>query len=359
MKFTRITAIVLVFALCLCGCSKKNKEEESTENESLLASFFNGGAGQEQSSISGVLSAFGNQHNGDSSGAVPTSSQTSVESTTTVADVVHSITGAPSSGASLYESPTTVWDKNKPHIYNGGDFVFYYMLATNSEEVEYNVGFTLNGVYQNIKLEYDGVTTDYAPMHKVKISDSTNGSLFLKVSMRPNIGKAGDVLQFCYATIENPSAKDTTPNSDGSSIQMGFIANTALDLIMNKDSDMSASICDNFSGLQVNEYNKDIKELFRTGNDTGEICKSFIYKDLSSQISWENFVFGNINSHNIMTTNRIRAEKTENFPFTVTLGGGKEGTMQRVSMYINSEPIPVFDGKYYADVPIEKNKQRI
>ena len=43
-------------------------------------------------------------------------------------------------------------------------------------------------------------------------------------------------------------------------------------------------------------------------------------------------------------------------PITILLGSGI-ATRQRVSLYVNGQQMPVFDGKYYADVPVEAGKQ--
>ena len=52
----------------------------------------------------------------------------------------------------------------------------------------------------------------------------------------------------------------------------------------------------------------------------------------------------------------IDVPRANQVPLTILLGGG-EATRQRVSLYVNTQQMPVFDGKYYTDVPIEKGKQ--
>ena len=53
----------------------------------------------------------------------------------------------------------------------------------------------------------------------------------------------------------------------------------------------------------------------------------------------------------------INADRKSDCPIYITLGGIDYNTTQRISVYVNGKIMPVFDGKYYADVPVNAGKQ--
>lgn len=120
--------------------------------------------------------------------------------------------------------------------------------------------------------------------------------------------------------------------------------------IMNADSTSSVSVCSDFSGASIGPYNSKIKNMFEElSNGVNDTCRMFIYNDIDAAI------FKDDNDVDVHST-VVNVDSAKNVPLTIALGK-KPGTTQRVSLYINNDAQPVFDGKYYADVKIEDNRQ--
>ena len=134
--------------------------------------------------------------------------------------------------AAIFSSPE---DPDTLNIseYNGGNIEFYYQMSASlgDQDVEYAVGFMINGVYQDIKIERNGTVSDYAQRHIVRIPAGT--SQIYKIMLRPNIGKAGETVKFCNCTIVNPNDRVTKDNDWYRPTSLDWITTVPIKIKMN------------------------------------------------------------------------------------------------------------------------------
>jgi len=235
-----------------------------------------------------------------------------------------------------------------PLVYDGEDVEFYCRVESSINQTVCRLGFTIDGVYQDFKIEDDGVLTDYNIFHEVQMPP--NSVKTVKIILKPGIGRSGDRLGFCNASISNSGIKVQELNKTYGLGDVRLTSTLASVFTLNVDSAQSVEICTNYSGLDVVPCKKIIRKFFEDHNGDGAVCQSLIFYDLDSEMYYDSY-------KNIMYSAKLEVPRADSVPLTVALGGGRWGTAQRVSVYVNGEIMPVFDGKYYADVPIEKNKQ--
>lgn len=94
-----------------------------------------------------------------------------------------------------------------------------------------------------------------------------------------------------------------------------------------------------------------IKTSFREINNSGELCQILIGTDVSTMVTY------NSKNRTLIADTKISVSRSAAAPLKVVLGGGKYGTTQRVSLYVNGKAVPVFDGKSYADITIDQTNQ--
>lgn len=333
MKAFNLLCVFLSVTLLFCGCdiTYKNKniisdpisnlnEEDSSENESIIE---------------------------DMNGSDKNSDTEEKQTELSVEDYISKLENENVLASAMFLSPANP-DCFAPLVYNGGDFVFYYQIGSSTDK-EHCIGFTLNGVYQDIKIEYRGETTEYATMHKVKLS--AGQSKVLKIMLRPNIGSKGETLQFCNATICSTETKiildDFIYNLEDHDLNNTLVS----DFIMNSDSTNTASINSSYKNVSIESYSENLKKHFTANNETGEICQMVIYNDLNKILFEDNDIY-----RTLLFSPIIETKYSTSVPMTIALSG-KPGTTQRISLYINDSIVPAFDGKYYADIKMEYNKQ--
>lgn len=171
--FIIFLAVILLFSSCGGG-----EEDETTEPDSNSVCF---GITEEESSDKNTSASI-NFHE-------PVYESNSNESTTEpdLNDVLKSMESIPFVGASMFSSLDNLDDWYSQIIYDGSDFEFYLRAGTSNTVMDYGIACTLDGVFQDIKVEYDGKVTDYNTMHIVQIP--AGSSKIFKVMLRPNIGK--------------------------------------------------------------------------------------------------------------------------------------------------------------------------
>lgn len=339
----RFAALVLALSLIvlLASCKRAETNEDTTDASAALDAFFTEDPSEEENASHLTINFHAKQ---ETAAANETTTEASLE------DVLNALEGIPTVGAGLFLSPD---DPNtfSPLIYEGGNFSFYYQVGAGTDPSEITIGFMLNGIYQPFQIERAGEPTGYDTWHTVTVPAGT--SKIYKILMKPTIGSKGEILQFCSASITNPSALITEEGKAYATSDLCIMATLASPFTMNSDSDHSASVCTNFSGMAVNSYNSMIKKWFSGINNTGDLCQAVLYNDLDSTIYYERqSIF-----KELVASTRLDMPSATAAPLTISLGGGKYGTTQRVSVYVNNEILPVFDGQYYADVPIENNRQ--
>ncbi len=345
-----VLSFIFVFLLAGCGEKKNNIPEENTVPDIPQAtqekSSSESNAAKETQGETTTKDPVKIDLSGNSSGKQETGTEKQTEPP--IDDILADMEGMPFQGSALFLSPDDT-ECFSPLIYTGGDFVFYYQSGS-TENKKTCIGFTLNGVYQDIKLEYDGKITDYAIRHTVELK--AGKSTVFKVYLRPNIGKAGDVLQFRGADVSKPDLLITEPDKMYSNSDVSLTCFLPTDFEMQADSTQSVSICSDYENVTIGRYGKNLKDHFNYINSTDDLCQLFLYNELEKNLYIDkDDNFGDLYSRTI-----IDAGRTTKFPIHIAMSG-KSGTTQRISVYVNNEIQPVFNGKYYADVHTEYKKQ--
>lgn len=233
--------------------------------------------------------------------------------------------------------------------YNGGEIEFYYQVAVNTTQ-NFNLGVMIDGILQDCKFERNGIVSDYKKLHNVTIDKGT--AHVYKVTVKPNTGKAGETVLFQAFSQMNP---DMRVKSESEYYDFGnvLIVTTGFASVrMNVDAvNLTDDVCKNYSQVKVNTYNPLIGELFSYKCEGNNIVASLIYNDFNAAV-WHDDSMGCTEQSFL-----IKAARTPDCPIHITLGGIDYNTTQRISVYVNGKIMPVFDGKYYADVPVNAGKQ--
>ena len=346
MKYKQILALLLLVLFLFGSCGKEPEPTEepgsTTERGTELDAAFEQTVNVTTSAQTTVLPS-------ESQSATPWLSLPDVtaEETKTLEELMKSVENIQTVGSAMFTDLTNT-DLFELPDYNGEDWEFYYQMGAGIEAVDYGVGFTLNGVYQFFQLERNGVTTDFATRHIVHI-DSQTAPVY-KVRLRPSIGKAGEVVKFQNATILDPDARVTKENDWYGNSDIQVMSTSPVEITMLQDAPIQTEVCTSFSGATVGEYIPVVRDWFYVSNQTDEYCRSYICYSVEDELYY------NSRDGALMGTPSIDVPRANQVPLTILLGGG-EATRQRVSLYVNAQQMPVFDGKYYADVPVEKGKQ--
>ena len=346
MKCKQLLALLLLVLLLFSSCGKEAGQAEepgsTTERGTELDAVFEQTVNVTTSAQTTVLPS-------ESQSATPWLSLPDVtaEETKTLEELMKSVENIQTVGSAMFTDLTNT-DLFELPDYNGEDWEFYYQMGAGIEAVDYGVGFTLNGVYQFFQLERNGVTTDFATRHIVHIDPQT--APVYKVRLRPSIGKAGEVVKFQNATILDPEARVTKEKDWYRQSDIQLMTTFPSEITMLQDAPTQTEINTSFSGATVGEYIPVVRDWFYVSNQTDEYCRSYICYSVEDELYY------NSRDGSLMGTPSIDVPRANQVPLTILLGGG-EATMQRVSLYVNAQQMPVFDGKYYADVPVEKGKQ--
>lgn len=346
MKSFKLFCTVLAVILLFSGCSIKDKNDEVAPSDENV--FLNQDSETENISTTKETEKSDSAVNIDFNnidGETTTSSVTTTEPS--VDEMIQAMEGMPFQGTALFLSPDNP-DSFSPLIYNGDDFTFYYQVGA-TDASEYGIAFMLNGIYQDIKIEYDGLITDYSTMHIVSIP--AGKSKVFKIMLRPNIGKKGDVLQFCNASVSNPLSLITEDEKNYELSDISITGTLPSKFTMKSDSTNLYSLNTNYSNMSIGNYGKNLRTYFSNINPSDEMCQMFVYNDLAKSLYKDDDIY-----RTLLSETKIEAESLKSYPLTIAMSG-KPGTTQRISFYLNNQIVPVFDGKYYADVKMEKNKQ--
>ena len=345
MKWKHLLTLLLVFLL-FSSCGKETKQAEEPGSTTERGTELDAAFGQIDNTTAVVQTTILSTEP-QSATPLPTLPDTTAEVTQSLEELMKSVENVQTVGSAMFTDLTNT-DLFELPDYNGADLEFYYQMGAGIEAVDYGVGFTLNGVYQFFQLERNGVTTDFATRHIVHIDPQT--APVYKVRLRPSIGKAGEVVKFQNATILDPEARVTKEKDWYRQSDIQLMTTFPSEITMLQDAPTQTEINTSFSGATVGEYIPVFRDWVYISNKTDEYCRSLVCYSLEDEVYYSD------RDGSLMSVSRIEVPRNPQLPMTILLGGG-EATRQRVSLYVNGQQMPVFDGKYYADVPVEKGKQ--
>lgn len=329
MKKSKIIAILLVMVMLFAGCS--NEKENSTGDEKSTLDF----DAEDQSVI-------------DVDDLVDSLDSAEGNPNRPVEDILAELE-IPAQGFAVFNS------LDDPDLfileeYNGGEIEFYYQVAVGNTAEEFALGVMIDGILQDCKIERNGTVSDYNKLHTVTIDKGT--AHIYKVTVKPNTGKAGDTVQLHALSIMNPDARIKSESEYYDFSTIYFALTGFASVRMNVDAvNLTEDVCKNYSQVNVNTYHPLIGELFSYKSEENNITACLIYNDFNSAVWHDDST--NWTDQSFL----IKADRKSDCPIHITLGGIDYNTTQRISVYVNGKIMPVFDGKYYADVPVNAGKQ--
>ena len=329
MKKSKLIAIFLVMVMLFAGCS--NVKENSSGDEKSTLNFDT--EGQSVINVDDLADSLDSAE-GDQNRPIE--------------DILAELE-IPAQGFAVFNSLDDP-DSFVLEEYNGGEIEFYYQVAVGNTTEDFALGVMIDGILQDCKIERNGTVSDYNKIHTVTIDKGT--AHIYKVSVKPNTGKAGDTVQLHALSIMNPDAmiKSESEYYDFSNIYFALTGYASVR--MNVDAvSLTEDVCKNYSQVKVNTYHPLIGELFSYKSDAKNITACLVYNDFNSAVWHDDSTDWTEQSF------LINADRKSDCPIHITLGGIDYNTTQRISVYVNGKIMPVFDGKYYADVPVNAGKQ--
>ena len=329
MKKSKLIAIFLVMVMLFAGCS--NVKENSSGDEKSTLNFDT--EGQSVINVDDLADSLDSAE-GDQNRPIE--------------DILAELE-IPAQGFAVFNSLDDP-DSFVLEEYDGGEIEFYYQVAVGNTTEDFALGVMIDGILQDCKIERNGTVSDYNKIHTVTIDKGT--AHIYKVSVKPNTGKAGDTVQLHALSIMNPDAmiKSESEYYDFSNIYFALTGYASVR--MNVDAvSLTEDVCKNYSQVKVNTYHPLIGELFSYKSDAKNITACLVYNDFNSAVWHDDSTDWTEQSF------LINADRKSDCPIYITLGGIDYNTTQRISVYVNGKIMPVFDGKYYADVPVNAGKQ--
>ncbi len=199
---------------------------------------------------------------------------------------------------------------------------------------------TLNGIRQKFTAKCDGETVKDTMLYTFNAEPLTEKKVY--ISFTPNIGKAGDELQFTTYLMHNPNVE---LKEKGDVDEMFSHRHEVIDIgynkvIMNVDAPSQTLVAEDFSGKTVLPVKDRVIESYTAMESEFYI---FAYSDIDEFFTEDGFY------------TRMYVEEKEDEEITLTVLG--DGGTYRLSLYVNNELMPVFDGCSYIDVATSEENQ--
>ncbi|MBQ4348912.1 MAG: hypothetical protein IJC79_04765 [Clostridia bacterium] len=269
----------------------------------------------------------------------------------------YDVEGAEATDADI-KIPETIWDNKDGTFtvvpekyekreldvlsYDGGEIKAVFTINNEAEPMfrQKAILITLGGIRQEFTVKCDGETTENTMLYKFDVKPLTEKKIY--ISFTPNVGKAGDELQMTTYVMYNP---DTELKEKGDVDEMVSHHHDVIDIgynkvIMNVDAPGQTPVADDFSGKEVIPVDK---RAIKSYNEMEAEFYAFMYSDIDKFFTSDGF------------HTKMYADSGKDEELTISLLG--DGGTYRLSLYINNELMPVFDGKSYIDVVTSEENQ--
>lgn len=226
--------------------------------------------------------------------------------------------------------------------YNGDEIRAVFTINSEKDPMfkEQAILITLNGIRQKFTVKCGEETVKDTMFYAFNVEPLTEKKIY--ISFTPNVGKAGDELQFTTYLMYNPNVE---LKEKGDIDEMGSYHHQVIDigykkLIMNVDAPSQTLVAKEFSGKTVASVDDRVINSYTAMESDFYV---FAYSDIDEFFTEDGF------------SAKMCVKEKENEEITLTVLG--DGGTYRLSLYVNNELMPVFDGCSYIDVETSEENQ--
>lgn len=337
MKLKNISAVIfcliVLFCVTSCGAKKESVNNNTTDD---IEELFD--ASESRGSFSDMMSQ--NEHTRDSSYAPN--------------DMAAWTTDFPSFSFAFALTENELEDENYEGLreveFSGEPIKLYFKLTAGSfSEIKIRLRVFINGTAQILLNEKD-------KNDKTDVTVEKNQSKTVELSFIPNIGKKGETKELSFEMVSLP---DVIKGEDAAYSMVeddsSFAGNVKLLMKVDSVGNEMSNICENSLNAKTSSVNKLIHSscIIDTGSEVIDEYNSSLGLGIYKNI--DDFMYIQEPDNVICTNYSIETKPSGSDTITLCLYG-KPGRY-RVGFSLNGELQPVFDGKYFADFTVEKNRQ--
>jgi hypothetical protein len=213
--------------------------------------------------------------------------------------------------------------------YSGSTLIFDYDITNGSVPCEVGVYIVLNGILHRFSTD---ISDEINYMHSFSLDK--NETVAFKVNLEPVVGKSGETLVLNTAAILNPSfVPETEKAVYGNNLRISSGGNIAVTFRTDaKESEFKV-----IQNVSTADISQDILDAYKAQNRNFDEA-SLIFQDLTTVDD---------SFRKVLLNNKLR--------FTAAIFGGAEKTY-RVYLFYDNQPVPLFGGSDYAEMPVQKGK---
>ena len=226
--------------------------------------------------------------------------------------------------------------------YNGDEIRAVFTINSEKDPMfkEQAIFITLNGIRQKFTVKCGEEIVKDTMLYAFNVEPLTEKKVY--ISFTPNVGKAGDELQFTTYLMYNPNVE---LKEKGDVNEMVSYHHQVIDigykkLIMNVDAPSQTLVAKEFSGKTVLPVQD---RVIKSYSEMESEFYIFAYSDIDDFFTEDGFY------------TRMYVKETGDEDITLTVLG--DGGTYRLSLYVNNELMPVFDGCDYIDIETSEENQ--
>ena len=242
-------------------------------------------------------------------------------------------------GSVGYDIYDTTWE-NEVYEYTGDELKISFDISTMPVSTEFSLLVFIDGT---LTPYYSSENSDIMDIQVFKTEKGEKKKSYT-IFFEPLSGVKGEEYTLTVLLLDNPNymLKDTS--------FLSFLPNHSImeiskkTLVYNCETVENTDVCANYD---VRDLSKEVENIFANDySEGGNMLNEMIYYMFSSQSFDDNPKAESISLFSIDKNEKLKIY----IPFL-----GKDGEY-RVSLYINYQLVPAFDGKNYLDVTVERDK---